>query len=69
MANLIEDIYSEREDIDVDTLKNLGPLRPLAGIWEGSKSIDVNPKAEGPLRQPYVEQIELQPIDPQSNGS
>jgi hypothetical protein len=68
VANLIEDIYSEREDIDVDTLKNLGPLRPLAGIWQGSKSVDVNPKAEGPVRQPYVEQIDLQPIDPQSNG-
>jgi hypothetical protein len=68
VANLIDDIYSEGEDIDVDTLRNLGPLRPLAGIWEGTKSLDVNPKAEGPLRQPYVERIELQPIDPQSNG-
>ena len=68
MANPIEDIYSESENIDVDTLKNLGPLRPLAGIWEGSKSLDVNPKAEGPLRQLYIERIELQPIDPQSNG-
>jgi hypothetical protein len=68
VAKPIEDIYSERENIDVDTLKNLGPLRPLAGIWEGSKSVDVNPKADGPVRQPYVEHIELQPIDPQSNG-
>ena len=68
LANHIEDIYSEPENIDVDTIKNLGPLRPLAGIWEGSKSVDVNPKAEGPVRQPYVERIELQPIDPQANG-
>jgi hypothetical protein len=62
------DIYTEPEDIDPDTLGNLGPLRALAGIWEGTKSLDVNPKAEGPLRQPYVERIELQPIDPQANG-
>lgn len=68
MADLIDDIYSEPEDIDIDTLKNLGPLGPLAGIWEGSKSLDVNPKATGPVRQPYVERIELQPIDPQANG-
>jgi hypothetical protein len=68
MSDLIEDIYTEQEDRDVDTLANLGPLRPLAGIWEGAKSLDVNPKPEGPERQAYVERIELQPIDPQPNG-
>ena len=62
------DIYTEPEDVDTDTLRNLGPRRPLAGIWEGTKSMDVNPKADGPERQPYVERIELQPIDPQANG-
>ena len=62
------DIYTEPDDVDVDTLRNLGPLRPLAGVWEGTKSMDVNPKADGPERQPYVERIELQPIDPQANG-
>ncbi len=62
------DIYSEPADIDVDTLRNLGPLRALAGIWEGTKSLDVNPKAHGPERQPFVERIALQPIDPQANG-
>lgn len=62
------DIFTEPEDIDVDTLLNLGPLAPLAGVWEGDKSMDVNPKPEGPLRQRYVERIELQPIDPQANG-
>jgi hypothetical protein len=29
------DVYTEPSDIDPDTLKNLGPLAPLAGIWEG----------------------------------
>jgi hypothetical protein len=62
------DIYREPENIDVDTFRNLGPLRPLAGIWEGTKSLDVNPKASGPVKQAYVERIELQPIDPQTNG-
>jgi hypothetical protein len=67
MDDLPDDIYTELER-DVDTLKNLGPLRPLAGIWQGEKSLDVNPKAAGPERQRYIEHIELQPIDPQPNG-
>jgi len=68
VSSLPDDIYTEPQDIDVDTLANLGPLTPLAGIWQGVRGIDVNPKPEGPRRQAYVEHIELQPIDPQANG-
>lgn len=68
MSDIPADIYSEQEDKDVDTLANLGPLTGLAGIWEGSKSLDVNPFFDGDRRQAYVERIELQPTDPQSNG-
>jgi len=64
----LEDIYAEPADIDVHTLRNLGPLTGMAGIWEGTRSMDVNPKAAGPVRQEFVERIELQPIDPQANG-
>jgi hypothetical protein len=63
-----DDIYSEPESVDVNTLANLGPLTGLAGIWEGVRGIDVNPKPEGPRAQAFVERIELQPIDPQANG-
>ncbi len=63
-----EDIFTEPTNIDVDTLKNLGPLRGIAGIWQGTRGLDVKPKAEGPKKQAYVERIELQPIDPQTNG-
>jgi hypothetical protein len=66
--NYPDDIYTEPSDVDVHTLKNLGPLTGIAGIWEGNRSLDVNPKAEGPLQQDFVEHIELQPIDPQANG-
>lgn len=45
-----------------------GPLRALAGVWEGTKGLDVNPYIDAPRRQVYVERIELQPTDPQSNG-
>jgi hypothetical protein len=63
-----DDIFTEPADVDPDTLANLGPLRRMAGVWEGRKGVDLNPKADGPERREYVERIELQPIDPQANG-
>ncbi len=63
-----EDIFTEPEHVDPDTLANLGPLRRLAGVWEGRKGVDLNPKAEGPERRDFLERIEMQPIDPQANG-
>jgi hypothetical protein len=63
-----DDIFTEPQDVDPDTLANLGPLARLAGVWEGRKGIDLNPKAEGPERRAYLERIEMQPIDPQANG-
>jgi len=63
-----DDIFTEPEDVDSDGLANLGPLRRLAGTWEGRKGFDVNPKADGPERREYVERIIMQPIDPQANS-
>jgi hypothetical protein len=63
-----DDIFTEPEDVDPDALANLGPLRRLAGVWEGRSGVDLNPKAEGPERRAFIERIELQPIDPQTNG-
>ena len=68
MTQFPEDIYTEPSNVDVDTLRNLGPLRGMAEIWQGRRGLDVKPKAEGPKKQAFVEQIELQPIDPQTNG-
>jgi hypothetical protein len=68
MSDFPEDIYTEPSDQDGDTLKNLGPLARMAGIWEGARGLDVKPKADGPRKQAYVERMELQPIDPQTNG-
>ncbi len=65
---LPDDIFTEPEDVDPETLANLGPLRRLAGIWEGQRGVDVNPKADGPETRQYYERIEMQPIDPQANG-
>jgi hypothetical protein len=68
MIDFSDDIFTEPEMWIPDTLANLGPLRPLAGVWEGRKGVDLNPKAEGPERRDYLERIEMQPIDPQANG-
>ena len=62
------DIFTEPEDVDPDTLANLGPLAPLAGRWEGRKGVDINPKADGPEQREFIERIEFVPIDPQANG-
>ena len=68
MDTFPEDIFTEPTDVDPDTLANLGPLRALAGVWEGRKGVDINPKADGPERRAFLERIALQPIDPQTNG-
>jgi hypothetical protein len=67
MADFPEDIYTEPEP-DSNTLANLGPLTAMAGVWTGTRGLDVNPKRAGPEEQAYLERIELQPIDAQTNG-
>ncbi|HEY1125178.1 MAG TPA: heme-binding beta-barrel domain-containing protein [Sphingobium sp.] len=62
-----EDIFTE-QDADPDTLAQLGPLRRLAGTWEGRRGVDINPKADGPEQRDYIERIVMEPIDAQSNG-
>jgi hypothetical protein len=63
-----DDIFTEPANVDPDTLANLGPLRRLAGVWQGVKGVDLNPKADGPERRDYIEHIDMQPIDAQANG-
>ncbi len=48
------DIYTEPEPAP-DTLANLGPLTGMAGIWTSADGMDVNPKADGPEHQPYID--------------
>lgn len=71
------DIYTE-PDASHATIANLGPLRPLAGIWTSRNGADVHPVGPGsditgPVvggdeHDTFVERYELQPIDPQTNG-
>src|SRR6478736_4828947 len=62
------DVFTEPSDVDPETLNNLGPLRRLAGRWRARKGVDLNPKAEGPERRVFIETIDFQAIDPQTNG-
>lgn len=68
MSEFSNDIYTEPEGFDRNTLANLGPLTRMAGVWTGQRGLDIKPKADGPRKQAYVERIELQPIDPVTNG-
>ena len=68
MASHLDDIFTEPEDVDPDTLANLGPLTRLAGTWESVDGRDINPKAEGPEHRDYIERTVFEPIDPQANG-
>jgi hypothetical protein len=62
------DVFTEPSDVDPDTLANLGPLTRLAGRWEASKGVDINPKADAPERRTFVERVAFDAIDPQANG-
>ena len=61
------DIFTE-PDGSPDTLAHLGPLRPMAGIWEGHRGADQHPVAGGTEPDAFLERYELQPIDFQTNG-
>lgn len=67
MAPYGTDIYTEAQG-SPDTLGNLGPLGPMAGVWVGTKGSDEHPVAEGTGRDVFLERYELQPIDRQTNG-
>lgn len=68
MSDFPQDIYTEPQGYSINTLENLGPLTRMAGVWEGQRGLDIKPKADGPKKQVFIERIELQPIDPQTNG-
>lgn len=47
MSEYPSDIYTEPKDVDVHTLRNLGPLTGMAGIWQGTRGLDVNDPVPG----------------------
>ncbi|MCL2716804.1 MAG: heme-binding beta-barrel domain-containing protein [Alphaproteobacteria bacterium] len=64
----MDDIFTEPANISPDTLANLGPLRPLAGVWLSDHGVDISPKADGPEQRQFQEHVRMEAIDPQTNG-
>jgi hypothetical protein len=51
-----------------DIIKNLGPLKPLAGIWEGEKGDDTAPSDDrGVETNKFRERIVFDPLGPVNN--
>jgi hypothetical protein len=46
-GEFLSNIYTEPSDGEPDTMRTLGPLTPLAGIWEGRRGLDEHPTADG----------------------
>ena len=68
MAAFPDDIFTEPEDVDPDTLANLGPLRRLAGEWRAADGVRRQPQGGGPEGRGNIEHILMGPIDPPPNG-
>lgn len=62
------DVYAKPEVIDEDAVANLGPLAPLAGVWEGDRGVDVSPCRDGSIETAFRERLTLEPMGPVVNG-
>ena len=60
MIDYGNDLYTE-PDGDPDTLANLGPLRGMAGIWEGADGVDEHPVPSGTDRNTLTRVAEPTP--------
>ncbi len=61
-------IYENPASVDPDIVANLGPLAPLAGIWEGDQGLDVAPSSQGASETRFRERLTLEPMGPVLNG-
>jgi len=62
------DVFHKPITIDEDIVKNLGPLTPLAGTWEGEKGIDISPSRTGHIETQFRERLTFEPMGPVVNG-
>lgn len=51
-----------------EIIENLGPLAPLAGIWEGDKGIGVSRIHSKETETKFREKIVIEPLGPVNNG-
>lgn len=62
------DVFNKPLSPDKDIVKNLGPLAPLAGVWEGDQGVDVAPARKGPVETRFRERLTFEPVGPVVNG-
>lgn len=62
------DVYNKPNSVDVDIVKNLGPLAALAGTWEGDQGLDIAPTRNGQVETTYRERMTFEPMGPVLNG-
>ena len=62
------DVYEKPSAVDQDVVKNLGPLAPLAGTWEGDQGLDVSPARSGKVETRFRERMTFEPLGPVING-
>ena len=51
-----------------EIIKNLGPLAPLAGVWEGDSGVDFSRIHSEEKETKYREKIIFEPLGPVNNG-
>lgn len=54
--------------MSAEIIEKLGPLAPLAGIWESENGIDVARVHSEETETPFKERLELIPMGPVNNG-
>ncbi|KAF0190925.1 MAG: hypothetical protein FD165_2296 [Gammaproteobacteria bacterium] len=62
------DVFNKPVNPDKDIVKNLGPLAPLVGVWEGDQGVDIAPARKGPAETRYRERLTFDPLGPVVNG-
>jgi len=54
--------------VDNEIIENLGPLAPLAGIWEGDKGVDISRIKGRETKTQFRERAVFEPVGPVNNG-
>jgi len=60
--------HGQSSEVNEDILAKLGPLAPLAGVWEGDKGIDISRVYSQEKETKYRERIVFDPLGPVRNG-
>ncbi len=50
-----------------ELISNLGPLGPLAGVWQGDTGVDIAPTPNGSVESHFREHLVLEPFGPVNN--